>query len=259
VCVCFECISGPHLQARHLVIQSRKLATGGAHLITLIGINGAPHLHQTGVSCAAGACCAILDVTQTQQYAHARTRIYIRGELLGWQELCGVYCGVARVRQRLSCQQTGAMRTHRSLSVCVCVCVCACVCAHACVCVCVNVCVRALCVCARAPMCALSGWRHTHQIKRAIISYSLERSILQRRDALPDLALDRRLRRDLHCAFEPFGAGPGRARPGRAELWDKVCSVESPKNSGALTSAQGAVSQDGLDASSTWTVIRPAR
>ncbi len=56
------------------------------------------------------------------------------------------------------------------------------------------VCVFIVCVRARVSVCALSKWRHAHQAKRAIILYSLERSILQRRDALPNLALDRRLR-----------------------------------------------------------------
>ncbi len=64
------------------------------------------------------------------------------------------------------------------------------------VCLSVSLCVSVFIVCVRArvSVCALSKWRHTHQAKRAIILYSLERSILQRRDALPNLALDRRLR-----------------------------------------------------------------
>ena len=99
-----------------------------------------------------------------------------------------------------------------SLRLCVCVCVCArCVevsvraCARARASACVRVRVRArvrvcafVCVRARecAPMCLLCGGGSTaaYQAKRATIHYGPERSVLQRRDALPDLALDRRLR-----------------------------------------------------------------
>ncbi len=147
VCVCL-CISGPHLQARFLVLQSRKLATGGAHLIAPIAIKGAPHLQQTGESCAAGA--RISAVTQTQKHTRTHPHPY-RRRLFGWQELCCVVCGLAHLRQRLSCQRTGAMHMLARTKVCVSMCQrCLCLCRFRCVCPSLCACVCSSCVCAHA-------------------------------------------------------------------------------------------------------------
>ncbi len=155
VCVCARarscaCISGPDLQAHHLVLQSRKLAAGRGHLIALIGIKGQPHLRQVGASCAAKTC-------HKHTKTHARIRIYLGGEWFGWHKWsCGL-SGVAHVRKRLSCRRTGAIRTQVCASACQ---RCLCLCRFRCVRVSVRLCV---CVCAR--VCALGGWRHTHQAR----------------------------------------------------------------------------------------------